>query len=221
MSTRLDLAGQRYGRWLVLRFHHVDPSGNKYWECECECGTVKPVTANSLRQGTSQSCGCLPSRRLAGSLNGNYRHGYSMESCRTPTYISWCGMIQRCTNPRNPRWMDYGGRGITVCERWRSFENFLADMGERPSGLTLDRRDNDGNYEPGNCHWATQSEQVRNQRRNNTWRTRLSAAKILKVRDLHDEGLGISAIADEVGFERHYVGAVVLTIEALRSEPHS
>jgi hypothetical protein len=82
----------------------------------------------------------------------------------TPTYFSWEGMIQRCTNRRYPKWENYGGRGITVCDRWKSFVNFLADMGERPDGKTLDRIDNDGNYEPDNCRWATLQEQRANQR---------------------------------------------------------
>lgn len=90
----------------------------------------------------------------------------------TATYKSWHGMIQRCTNPNNKRWDDYGGRGITVCKRWRSFENFLADMGERPKKRSLDRKDNDGNYTPRNCRWATDAQQRANKRVD-----RLSAAR--------------------------------------------
>ena len=127
-------------------------------ECECECGARVVVRNNSLRTKSTQSCGCLQRESAIASAT----HGHSRRSNqRTGEYNSWACMVSRVTNPKNPRWERYGGRGIVMCERWKSFENFIADMGQKPSPQhSIDRfPDRDGSYCPENCRWATDQEQ--------------------------------------------------------------
>lgn len=170
MNRRLEVSpGDVYGRLRVLREVEPKLSGGQRQrcvECECECGEVGEYRLYSLRNGNTRSCGCL-SREMAVERGhriggGKVIHG----GTGTAEYRTWSSMKSRCTNANNPGWDNYGGRGITVCERWlESFPAFLEDMGRRPSERhSIHRVDNDGNYEPGNCVWATAEEQARNKR---------------------------------------------------------
>ncbi len=158
-GNRLNLSNQKFGRLTALSFiRSNDPAGRTKWLCHCECGNIVKVTTSGLRNGNTNSCGCLKIDLFVGRTK---KHGHS--ALQTKTYIRWCAMIWRCLEKNNVRYPNYSGRGIAVCERWKQYENFLADMGEVPKGMTLDRYpDNDGNYEPSNCRWATNAEQSRN-----------------------------------------------------------
>jgi hypothetical protein len=159
---RDELTGQKFGRLTALQ----RVSKGSKWLCSCECGGANTVKASLLLSGNTKSCGCLKR-----SILGDTSRTHGMANSRTTGYVNrtygiWQAMRARCNNPKNSRWNSYGGRGIKVCPRWDSFENFLADMGETPEGLTLERIDVNGNYEPTNCKWATWIEQAQNTRKN-------------------------------------------------------
>jgi hypothetical protein len=157
----IDLAGMQYGVLVVLR---RDPTNRRNWICRCACGSEKSIARCNLKSGSTKSCGCLSVRwiSLAKTKHGQAARMHGQRPTRT--YSSWAAMNKRCNCESDAAYPLYGGRGITICERWASFEYFLADMGERPPGLSLERIDNDGNYEPGNCKWGTRKEQGRNRR---------------------------------------------------------
>lgn len=180
MGGRIDLAGQQFGRLMVVAFAGTVGKGNAVWECRCSCGSRVVVRSVLLRKGETTSCGCL--QREAASEKAR-RHGHATGRV-SPTYVSWAGMIQRCTNPNHPEFADYGGRGITVCNRWLQFNGFLEDMGERPDGTTIDRVDNDKGYAPGNCRWATPVEQARNRRRRGSGARHLMAVMGIEIKEV-------------------------------------
>lgn len=183
--TKLDITGERYGRWTVLEFVCDNPK-HSYWLCCCDCGTEAVVVMNSLRKGASQSCGCLRLERIAAA---NITHGFTVGRKMPLEYGVWSSMKARCYNPRTASFQNYGGRGITVCDEWfDSFEQFLADMGSCPPGLTLERRDNNGPYAPWNCEWATYEAQANNKRG-------------LRIISLEDERINVTAAARRHGIE--------------------
>lgn len=162
MGTYKNITGQIYGRLTAIKPAGKEAQGQQKWLCVCTCGNEIVATGRNLRNGHTQSCGCLKHEKA-------FKHGHNT-STKSVEYVTWDSMIQRCTNPKSRTYQRYGAVGIKVCERWLDFVNFYADMGDRPSSShSLDRYpDYNGNYEPTNCRWATNKEQARN-KKNNIW----------------------------------------------------
>lgn len=199
MARKMPIfVGERYGRLTVISEDRSYKNGKGYVivksVCQCDCGVIKSVQNGALRKGITKSCGCLHREASANRLREMHTtHG----ATGTKTFRIWLAMRQRCRDPNTKNYSRYGGRGIRVCERWEtSFEAFLEDMGERPEGLTIDRVDNDGNYEPGNCRWATQKEQGSN------------TGKRLHI-IIDGEDLNLGQAAQRIGKQASYLSGLV------------
>ena len=187
LTTLKDLQGHTFGRLVVLQ-RAPNVKDRTAWLCRCTCEENAIVIGNKLQQGRTVSCGCKKQEimsNMAAVGRTNRAHGRT----NTTEFRTWTSMLTRCFNPRSEDYPRYGGRGITVCDRWREFKQFLADMGIKPSPRhSIDRINNDGNYEPGNCRWATQTEQSRNR----------STTRLLTF---HDKTQSVEAWAVEYGIK--------------------
>jgi hypothetical protein len=204
----VDLAGQDFGRLTVKTRIPREPGtqGQALWLCLCNpalggCGTLKPVGSGSLRHGLTQSCGCLHRERTAASntIRGN-AGGLAARANRPRAYSSWRNMIRRCTRESDPRYKDWGGRGITIDPRWMTFANFLADMGERPPGMSLERKNGNGPYAAWNCVWATPHQQ-----QVNTRAFKLVPEVVAEIKRLRTTGLSMRAIGTRTGLDHQTV----------------
>lgn len=196
MPKFIDLTGKRFGRLVAVEY-----KGNRIWSCQCDCATTIDVRTTNLGSGNTRSCRCLK-RETATALC--FVHGHVRNHRPSRTLSSYSAMLRRCHRPGSKSYEEYGGRGISVCARWvEGFINFLADMGERPPGTSIDRVDNNGNYEPGNCRWATRGEQARNKSN-----TLLTWDLVNEIRGRREHGEKNASIARRLGLSRHHVGAV-------------
>jgi hypothetical protein len=179
MPSFIDLTGQRFGRLLVIgrapKIKH-----DTLWRCYCECGVECVVAAGNLRRGATRSCGCMQKEMLAARRTA---HGHTVGGKDSRMYATFYNMHARCENPNNTEFKNYGARGVSVCSRWSGiggFATFIEDMGEKPTKMTLERKDVNGNYEPSNCCWATWKIQANNKRSTVAKRTSTPVHKVIE-----------------------------------------
>jgi hypothetical protein len=164
MPAFINMSNKKFGRLTVIERDIENTSNFIKWICICDCGNTKSIDGSNLRRGTVVSCGCFNSEKTSKKMT---THGYSRAGgAKQATYKIWSAMLQRCNNPNCNKFKRYGGRGITVCREWYTFENFITDLGERPNGLSLERVDNNGNYCKENCKWASPITQAHNRENN-------------------------------------------------------
>lgn len=193
MRKTKDITGEKFGSLTVIEYAGKSNGKAKIslWTCRCECGSVKTYYGTALRSGGTKSCGCMKGENISAAVEQHGMRG-------TPTYNSWKTMKARCSNPNSPDYESYGGRGITVCDRWESFENFIADMGMRPRGMTLDRIDTNGAYSKENCRWATPIQQARNRKSN-------------RLVVFEGQEMTLSEFADKIGIDRRKARYMIVT----------
>jgi len=200
----------KFNRLTVIGFHKTTKDKRSLWECKCDCGNTTFVETYRLKSGHTKSCGCFAKEVWSDNIREiALIHGGS----HSKEYSVWKDMKKRCNNKRNE---NYGGRGITVCDEWQSFENFYRDMGERPKGMSLDRKDNNGNYCKDNCRWATRSEQ-NNNRRNNV---SITVGNITKTVAEWSKATGICESTIRYKMKAGYpMDDVLFTVEEPKEEP--